>query len=78
VESISGEFVPPIPTPTQLVSFEIFTETDDTNPLHINYDFTKSEPLSIIEEEDIITKKTNTIRHYKLKKDDTNPNSGNY
>jgi len=51
---------------------EIFTESDDTNPTHINYDFTKSEPLSIIndDDEEIIENKVREKinRHYKVKK----------
>jgi len=52
---------------------ELFVESDDVNPLHINYDFTKSEPLSIINDDDdeVEQKKKSGVgikRHYKLKK----------
>lgn len=59
----------PLPTTTP-ESLEIFEETDDSVPTHINYDFTKSEPLSIITEEDIVPKrpKRRFKRHYKIKK----------
>jgi len=63
----------PNPTPTATPeSLEIFIESDDSNPAHVNYDFTKSEPLSIINEDDdeIIEKviRGKIKRHYKLKK----------
>ena len=63
----------PSPTPTSTPeSLEIFIESDDSNPAHVNYDFTKSEPLSIINEDDegIIVKKVREKinRHYKVKK----------
>jgi hypothetical protein len=60
--SISGNTVTPTPTPTLQASLEVFTETDDANPLHVNYDFTKSEPLTIITEEDILPKKNNKVK----------------
>jgi len=49
---------------------EIFEESDDSNPTHVNYDFTKSEPLSIINDEDIVNKRPRRTgkRHYKIKK----------
>ena len=63
----------PLPTPTPSPeSLEIFPEFDDSNPAHVNYDFTKSEPLSIINEDDdeIIEKivRGKIKRHYKVKK----------
>jgi hypothetical protein len=72
VEEASGSGNPP-PTPTLTPeSLEIFIESDDSNPVHVNYDFTKSEPLSIINEDDdeIIEKviRGKIKRHYKLKK----------
>lgn len=63
----------PLPTPsTSFEPLEIFEESDDSNPMHINYDFTKSEPLSIITDEDIVNKRPRSRRsgkrHYKVKK----------
>ena len=63
----------PLPTPsTSFEPLEIFEESDDSNPMHINYDFTKSEPLSIINDEDIDNKRPRPrrigTRHYKVKK----------
>ena len=61
----------PHPTPTITPeSLEIFEESDDSGPTHINYDFTKSEPLSIITDEDILPErpKRRFNRHYKIKK----------
>jgi hypothetical protein len=54
------------------VPLDVFEESDDTNPLHVNYDFTKSEPLSIINDDEGEVKK-NPIKHrsYKLKKSNT-------
>jgi len=48
----------------------IFEETDDSNPVHINYDFTKSNPLTIIADEEVAEKKIRKRgnRHYKIKK----------
>lgn len=54
------------------MSFDVFEESDDVNPLHINYDFTKSEPLSIINDDEGEIKKTPIKRRsYKLKRNDT-------
>ena len=61
----------PLPTPsTSFEPLEIFEESDDSNPVHVNYDFTKSDPLTIITDEDIIERKVrkNVKRHYKIKK----------
>lgn len=66
--SISGS--PPVLTPTPtLESLEIFTESDDSNPLHVHYDFDKKEPFSIVPDEDIIEEKVRkkVKRHYKVK-----------
>ena len=66
--SISGKTPNPTTTPESL---ELFIESDDSNPLHVNYDFTKSEPLSIINDDDNLLKKKvkgRNNRHYKVKK----------
>jgi hypothetical protein len=66
--SISGKTPNPTTTPESL---ELFIESDDSNPLHVNYDFTKSEPLSIINDDDNLLKKKvkgRSNRHYKVKK----------
>ena len=68
--SVSGEIPNPTPTSTP-ESLELFVESDDSVPTHVNYDFTKSEPLSIInEDDDIIEEKIRKKfkRHYKIKK----------
>lgn len=61
----------PHPTPTTTPeSLEIFEESDDSVPVHVNYDFTKSEPLSIINDEDFVPQRPRRRfkRHYKIKK----------
>lgn len=50
---------------------EIFVESDENNPLHVNYDFSKPDPVTIVDEDDeLIEKKVreNIKRHYKVKK----------
>ena len=68
-EAGNDETSNPLPTPS-FEPLEIFEESDDSNPVHINYDFTKSEPLSIITDEDIVNKRPRRKgpRHYKIKK----------